>query len=224
MAIDKLEEKLKRDVWWVLQEIKKEYMVTPDNQHTEFAPTKNEAISDEDQRRALRFLVKEKVIEIVRDNFPMNMGIAGRSLGMKPMSYYLRILQPIFNETFKSYENKFDYPEHFSKPALLPPQKNKDDVVLGPLTYKNGGVYYKDSLLGLTPQAVKLCKLFIETPDEFISDDTIQEAITNKSFISTENMQKIVSKLRTTLRKENKKLDIQRVSNKGYIFIAKEIR
>ena len=150
-----------------------------------------------------------------------------------PITIRLKTLSPAFDDYYGTIYRKHKHPkedsvpqktiEHERQETKNTPKKEIDGVVLGPLEYKHKGIYHNDSILDLTPQAVKLCKLFIERPDEYISDDTIKETITKNDFVSTENMQKIVSKLRKTLNKENRKIKIKRISNSGYKFIAKEI-
>ena len=150
-----------------------------------------------------------------------------------PITIRLKTLSPAFDDYYGTIYRKHKHPkedsvpqktiEHERQETKNTPKKEIDGVVLGPLEYKHNGIYHNDSILDLTPQAVKLCKLFIERPDEYISDDTIKETITKNDFVSTENMQKIVSKLRKTLNKENRKIKIKRISNSGYKFIAKEI-
>ena len=152
-----------------------------------------------------------------------------------PITIRLKTLSPEFDNYYGLIYRKHKPPKEDSasqktisseskQEDLTRPQEDKGQIALGPLSYKNNGIYYNESILDLTPQAVKLCKLFMETPDEYVSDERIKEALIKNDFISTESMQKIVSKLRTTLRKANRKIDIKRISNSGYKFISKEIR
>lgn len=105
-------------------------------------------------------------------------------------------------------------------------ESNKEMVglVLGPLSYKNNSIYYNDNILDLTPQAVKLCKLFMKNPDVYVSDNAIQETISTGGFVSHQNMQKVISKLRTALRKAKCNIEIKRLDNSGYKFITQKIR
>jgi len=102
-------------------------------------------------------------------------------------------------------------------------KKDEEQINLGPLSYKNKAIYYNDSILKLAPQNINLCKLFMETPDEYISDERIRETISKKDFLSNKEIQKRVSGLRRILKKENNKIDIKRFSNSGYMFMIKRI-
>ncbi|MEI7810781.1 MAG: hypothetical protein WCI41_04520 [bacterium] len=103
----------------------------------------------------------------------------------------------------------------------------EDELKIGLLKYKDFSIFYNEKNLELPPQLVDVCKLFIENSqsrDEIVIDETIQVAISRKKIISKNSTLKVVSKLRRILKKENRGLDIKRVANTGFKFIAKNIR
>lgn len=103
----------------------------------------------------------------------------------------------------------------------------EEEIVIGPLVYKNLSIYYNESILNLSPQEVRLCRVLMEASykvSTFVSDDVIQESITTGSFVSTGNMQRVVSKLRKCLENQNKSIEIIRIHNNGYILELNKIR
>ena len=107
---------------------------------------------------------------------------------------------------------------------IFPEEK---EIIIGNLKYKNSLVFYNTKRLDLSPQLTRLCRLFMDksqTSDSIVLDDTIISFISVKSLISRDNMEKLVSKLRQILKNENRHIEIERISNQGYIFVAKNIR
>lgn len=101
-----LEKEFQQAIVWMLKEIKKEYLATPSDeyvcyefQHSEDAP------NAEDQRRAIQFLKKEGAVRIHKRKYPMGvmMELAAQLQGLKPMGYYLDILQPDFDRLYGKY-------------------------------------------------------------------------------------------------------------------------
>jgi DNA-binding winged helix-turn-helix (wHTH) protein len=100
----------------------------------------------------------------------------------------------------------------------------KNEISIGPLSYKNGLIYYNESLIErLDPQMRKLCYLFFIRKNEFLSYKTIQDELSDSEYVTKENMQKVVSKVRTILKSKIKKNLINNVNGKGYIFNSKII-
>lgn len=102
-----------------------------------------------------------------------------------------------------------------------------DEICIGPLKYKDFSISYENVPLKLTPQLVKLCTLFIErnqNVDSFVSDNSIRDVVTVNDYISIKNIEKLVSKLRRVLKKENKHIKIQRINGQGYKLITENIR
>lgn len=100
----------------------------------------------------------------------------------------------------------------------------EEEVRAGPLSYKSGVLYHNGSRIDhLAPQAITLAKLFLYTPDTFISYKTIQEELSKGDYLSEGNMQKIISKLRRNLHKVTGKNLIKNVSGEGYFFEANKL-
>ena len=125
------EEKFNRDVWWILQEIKKDSYLTPKGQRVEFSlrslpKTKSIRRKDvdygfpqEEVQRKLLFKLQEwkalDEVEAVDDVF------RGSSF-IDPSIYRLTIKQPRFDELYRLYENGGVYSENqkvFSEPNNL---------------------------------------------------------------------------------------------------------
>src|SRR3989338_1892071 len=103
----------------------------------------------------------------------------------------------------------------------------KEDINIGPLSLKNGSVYYGKEYLKLTSQIKNLCVLFMQASkdiDWFVSDDSIREVLNAKDDLSRDGIEKVVSKLRCILRGKNKAIRIERRDNKGYMPIFNKIR
>lgn len=100
--------------------------------------------------------------------------------------------------------------------------KSTEHIVVGPLAYGDGVLYFNGSIIkGLAPQAVEICKLFLNNPNQFISYGTIQDEVSKNTHLSKSNMQKLISKLRTVLKSKTKKNLIELVENQGYSFDGK---
>lgn len=114
-----------------------------------------------------------------------------------------------------------------NKTINISTSKNKSEVTqlsVGPLSCKNGLIYYNESMIdNLTKQMIKLCFLFLMRKNEFLSYETIQSELSDSDYITKENMQKVVSKLRNALKKRTHKNLIENVSGEGYLFNTKEI-
>lgn len=99
-----------------------------------------------------------------------------------------------------------------------------EEIIVGPLSYKDGVLYFNGSIVeNLTPQAVEIAKLFLSKPDEFITYQTIQDEVSKRTHLKKGNMQKLISDLRTELKKMTKNNLIKMVGNNGYIFEAKKL-
>ena len=98
-------------ICWILREIKKESIATPDNENVYFEyQTPIDLIPQkEDQNKGLRYLQKEKAIKIIRPQYPklFDLSITAEILGIKPIGYFLEILQPEFDEIYKKYDEIF---------------------------------------------------------------------------------------------------------------------
>jgi hypothetical protein len=103
----------------------------------------------------------------------------------------------------------------------------EEEIKIGPLKYKYPSVFYNDSRLDLTPQLVRLCRLFMDKSritDTYASEEAIMEAIETTRSISHKGMQKLISKLRLILKGEDRRIKIKRFSDQGYILEVNNIR
>lgn len=141
-------------------------------------------------------------------------------------SYLIKKLSVLeINEVFSKMQKHYE--EEIGKLRSIVYKNNvaEGEIKIGPLSYKNHSVFYNSSRLeNLTPQEVKLLKLFMTRPDEFISYNSIKEALTVSEYTTTANMQKLVSKLRRNFNKKNKKIEIKPINQTGYMFITKNLR
>jgi hypothetical protein len=117
-------EKFNQNVWWVLQEIKKENKVTLKNKNIYFEyQVPNDLIpSPEDQRRVLKLLENKKAIKVVEFKYPkvFAMSFVAEQFDVKPLGCFLKILQPKFNKIYKKYEK-------FKKENLATKKNNNID-------------------------------------------------------------------------------------------------
>ncbi len=122
------EEKFNQEVWWVLQEIKKEGLATrkdcyvcfefqsPQSDNNKFIPPR------EDQRRAIKLLENEGAIRIEKNKYSSPVSeyvhitdlLAAKTNNIKPIGYFLEILQPKFNEIYEKFRklNEKYQPQH----------------------------------------------------------------------------------------------------------------
>lgn len=122
-----------KEIWWVLKEIKKESLATPDGEQVHFSIIPGEVLiigqtptvpSPEDQLQALRILQKTGAIKL--DQYTHYSKMTGKySHTGKPIlnGVYLDILQPKFDEVYEEFKAKKDYKQQVPEPGqVLPPQ------------------------------------------------------------------------------------------------------
>lgn len=101
------EEQFKNDIWWLLQEIKKESFSTPDNEYIgyEYGSSANGEPTTEDQRRIINFLRKLNAIKKQRDTypFPFSLGVAPL-YNVKPSGLHFLLVQPNFDKVYALFE------------------------------------------------------------------------------------------------------------------------
>lgn len=102
------EEKFHQEVWWILQEIKKEWLATPQGEKVEFSirqPDKSGVIPPAERQRKLLYKLQEKrLIEI-------EIGDAFCIVGVdEPKKYLLSINQQRFDKFYKKWEEIDDNP------------------------------------------------------------------------------------------------------------------
>ena len=123
------EEKFNQEIWWILQEIKKEQLATPKGEKVEFTlrkPPKYSRKTDdglpsaEAQRKLLNKLKEWKVLELEPTGFFVD------DIFTPPTAYLLTIRQLKFNEFYHLYESGGSYLE--DKKAT-PETKNSQSII-----------------------------------------------------------------------------------------------
>ena len=101
------EEEFNQAIWWILQEIKKEYLSTPKggNVYFGYQASNNLIPSKEDQRRALRLLENDATIKIAGYKYPkpFDLSYVAEGFNIEPMGCFLKIFQPKFNEIYNEF-------------------------------------------------------------------------------------------------------------------------
>ncbi len=104
----------------------------------------------------------------------------------------------------------------------------QENVNVGPLSCKDGHIYYGKNYINFLPQERDLCQLLLQASkdnDSFVSSDTIEEIVGRKNGMTHKNMLKIVSKVRRRLREvSNSKIRIDPRNSDGFILVLKDIR
>lgn len=154
------EEKFKQDVWWILQEIKKDELLTPKGKKVEFSirgMSKTRSIRREDvdygfpheetQRKLLYKLKEWKAIDELE---PVDSIFRGSDI-LNPRIYEFVIRQPKFNELYRQYEEIQKKVGSFNEEVLKTQQlldKLEDDInrkTKGKAKYNNGILYFRDT-------------------------------------------------------------------------------
>jgi len=109
------EEKFNQEIWWILQEIRKEQLSTPKGEKVEFSlrkppkysrKTDDSLPSDEAQRKLLHKLKEWKALDLKPTGFFMDDNIFA-----PPTAYLLTIRQLKFDELYRLYESGNSYSE-----------------------------------------------------------------------------------------------------------------
>lgn len=100
------EECFKKDIWWLLQELKKDEMSTARSEHIHFEYTTGENKPKvDDQRRAIRLLVVTSSINISSDVYPFPFdAMTARMAGAKPSGHLLELQKPTFDKVYELFE------------------------------------------------------------------------------------------------------------------------
>ena len=111
------DEKFNQIIWWVLQEINKEYLSTHKDQNVYFefqSPVNNNDDSIppiKDQKTVMEFLKNKEAIKVVREKYSndflkdFNIRITSLTNNPKPIGYFLEILQPQFDKIYLNHKN-----------------------------------------------------------------------------------------------------------------------
>ncbi|MFO0719005.1 MAG: hypothetical protein U0522_03195 [Candidatus Paceibacterota bacterium] len=100
------EERFKKDVWWLLQELKKDEMSTARSEHIHFEYTTGEnKPTVDDQRRAIRLLTVTRSIDVAKDVYPFPFDtLTARVSGVKPSGHLLELRKPTFDRVYEVFE------------------------------------------------------------------------------------------------------------------------
>jgi hypothetical protein len=101
-------EEFSNTVRGVMKELQKEALATPNDEWVYFEYQNAEGLpSVEDQRRAIRYLAKEKAIKVSRDKYPLGaMATSAQMMNLKTRGSYLEVLQPAFNDLAQKLSGK----------------------------------------------------------------------------------------------------------------------
>jgi hypothetical protein len=101
-----IEERFKKDIWWLLQELKKDEMSTARTEHIHFEYTTGEdKPSIDDQRRAIRLLKVTRAIDISKDVYPFPFdAMTARMSGVKPSGHLIDLRKPTFDKVYELFE------------------------------------------------------------------------------------------------------------------------
>ena len=100
------EERFKKDIWWLLQELKKDEMSTARSEyiHFEYTTGANKPTID-DQRRAIRFLIVTRSIDVEKDVYPFPFdAMTSKMSGIKPSGHLLELRKPTFDKVYEVFE------------------------------------------------------------------------------------------------------------------------
>ena len=123
------EEKFNQEIWWILQEIRKEQLSTPKGEKVEFSlrkPSKYSRKADDSlptvgtQRKLLQKLKEWKVLDLEPTGFFVD------DIFTPPTAYLLTIRQSKFNEFYRLYESGGSYLEN---KKATPETKNSQSII-----------------------------------------------------------------------------------------------
>jgi hypothetical protein len=100
------EDRFKKDIWWVLQELKKDEMSTARTEYIHFEYTTGEGKPTiDDQRRAVRLLTVTRAINVHKDVYPFPFdAMTARMSGVKPSGHLLELREKTFNSVYELFE------------------------------------------------------------------------------------------------------------------------
>jgi hypothetical protein len=100
------EDRFKKDIWWLLQELKKDEMSTARSEyiHFEYAAGGNKPTID-DQRRAVRLLTVTRAVDVSKDVYPFPFdAMTARMSNVKPSGHLLELRKPTFDRVYEVFE------------------------------------------------------------------------------------------------------------------------
>lgn len=106
------EEEISRAVWFVIRELKKESLVTPEDEYINFwyqSGEQNKLPSEKDQRRAIKKLRKEGAIKVIDTLYRKPFDFLGATtLGIASNGERIDLLEPTFTEIYKHYARVYE--------------------------------------------------------------------------------------------------------------------
>lgn len=100
------EERFKKDIWWLLQELKKDEMSTARTEYIHFEYTTGEdKPSIDDQRRAIRLLTVTRAINVHKDVYPFPFDVmTARMSNIKPSGHLIELREKTFEKVYELFE------------------------------------------------------------------------------------------------------------------------
>lgn len=160
------EEEFNSAIWWTLQEIELARLFS---EMKNLADEKNSDVFDfeikdksnapqmDNQRRAVEFLEKREALNIVNRKYPMKMSPIGTEVyNLKPTGYALNILQPKFEELYKSYGDSAEIRKRAIVEIFFDETEQKDQPKqenIYKISVKDREIWVNDYIIG-KPHAV----------------------------------------------------------------------
>ncbi len=136
-----IEERIDLETWEVLQQIKQDFILTPEDQYVPYEVVDREANkqypSKDNQIKIIEKLEHQKIVE-VKKRYYLTLSIVWQ--GRKPQGFVLNIIEDKFNEIFEAYGKKYSDHEAYKK-------DRRDEFYL---TKEGDDFYYKGGLLNLS--------------------------------------------------------------------------
>ena len=148
-----IEEKIKRETWEVLKQLKIDMLLTPDSEHVRYDILSREDNinypSLENQRKIINKLQSIGVLEIVRTGYlPTDMGYIGSNpllelQGYKPKNIIIKIKEEMFKKIFSEYEKNYSSMDDVKNINLYITKKDDDFYYNGLLIKRTNNNPYK---------------------------------------------------------------------------------
>lgn len=177
------EEKFNNNVWWILQEIKKEKLLTPKEEKVHFSLRKLPKTSSvkkistygipplETQRKLLYKLKEWGILELQPTGFFIS-DISDAT------EYFLTIYQPKFNEIYQKYEKKYNY-----RLDDITQNKTSEQIILN---YIILGLFRDDEFHNLNDKEKK--EFYIDILDELLANDIKTKLLFKKEIDDKEDI------------------------------------
>ena len=116
MAKTDIEEKIEREIWEVLRQLKRDHILTTETKNIFYEvvdyPENKEYPSKDNQRKIIQKLYDAGVISIYHYHYaspksPYNNALFAEITGAKPTIYEIKLVEEKFDDMFSKYQNKF---------------------------------------------------------------------------------------------------------------------